>query len=137
MKTKNWYDRNIGMNCRNIYILKHWGFRCQFTGHILLFRLLLKPCSIIAGHTLDLAVTHFTFSFTLGIQTHQSSFTFFAEIIVCHHRLTLELTHKIYFPFWVKKPWIIDLRHQACKLIFPNLRYHPSVRTRGEDLSLR
>ena len=28
----------------------------SFTGHIVLFRLLLKPCSIIAGHTLDLAV---------------------------------------------------------------------------------
>ena len=92
----------------------------RFTGHILLFTLLLKPCSIIAGNTLDLAVTHF-----LHTRHTNSSIllTFFAENIVCPHRLTLELTHWISIPFWVKKnPWIIDLPYLACKLIFPNFR---------------
>ena len=68
----------------------------SFPGHISLFRLLLKPCSIIAGHTLDLdlAVALHTRHAISSILT----VTFFAEVIVCLSSLTLESLH-IYYPF--------------------------------------
>ena len=57
-----------------------------FTGHILLFRLLLKPCSIIAGHiTMQLLHTYFTLDIELINPSSQKlSFALTDQLLSSH-----------------------------------------------------